>query len=208
MLRALGRGGAQGEDAGIGSVIVSPESVIGLLAEPDRLRVFAALVLGARSVAEASRAADLDQRAVVRALQRLNAGGLVERVDQQYRPVPEVFKQIARTTAAPARTEEHGYADQRVETVLRTFVKDGRLTALPAQAARRQMLFEHIVRSFEPGRSYAEAEVNAILRAWTDGGACDHVTLRRYLVDAGLLARESNHYWRTGGWVDVLNRPG
>jgi hypothetical protein len=183
------------------------EGVVGLLAEPERLRVFAALVLGARSAAEAGRAADLDQRAVGRALQRLEAGGLVERVGQQYRPVIEAFKQIARVSAPPAKAEEHGYADQRVETVVRTFIKDGRLTALPAQAGRRQMIFEHIVRSFEPGRNYAEAEVNTILRAWTEGGAIDHVTLRRYLVDAGLLSRRGNAYWRTGGWVDVLDRP-
>jgi hypothetical protein len=189
-------------------VSLSPETVIGLLAEPERLRVFAALVLGARSAAEASRAADLDQRAVGMALQRLEAGGLVERVDQQYRPVLEAFKQIARTSAPTPTTEEHGYADQRVEAAVRTFIKDGRLTALPTQASRRQMIFEHIVRSFEPGRIYAEAEVNVILRAWTEGGATDHVTLRRYLVDAGLLSRQGSDYWRTGGWVDVLDPPG
>jgi hypothetical protein len=185
---------------------VSPETVIGLLAEPERLRVFAALVLGARSAAEVGRAADLDQRAVGRALRRLEDGGLIERVEQEYRPVIEVFKQLARTAAPPAKPEEHGYADQRVEMAVRTFIKDGRLTALPAQAARRQMIFEHIVRSFEPGRSYVESEVNTVLRAWTEGGACDHVTLRRYLVDAGLLSRQGNDYWRTGGWVDVLDR--
>jgi hypothetical protein len=189
------------------SVFVSPETVIGLLAEPERLRVFAALVLGARSAAEVGRAADLDQRAVGKALQRLEAGGLVERVNQEYRPVPELFKQIARTATPPAEPEEHGYADQRVEIAVRTFIKDGRLTALPAQASRRQMIFEHIVRSFEPGRTHTEAEVNTILRAWTEGGACDHVTLRRYLVDAGLLSRQSNDYWRTGGWVDVSDQP-
>ena len=183
---------------------MTPDTVIGLLAETDRLRVFAALVLGARTATDVSRATGLDQREVGRALRRLEGGGLVELADDEYRPAVEVFKEIARTTAVPAKTEEHGYADQRVETVLRRFVRDGRLTALPAQAGRRQMIFEHIVRSFEPGRNYSEAEVNAILRAWTEGGASDHVTLRRYLVDAGLLSREADNYWRSGGWVDVL----
>lgn len=31
----------------------------------------------------------------------------------------------------------------------------------------------------------------------------DHVTLRRYLVDAGPLAREAGVYWRSGGTVEV-----
>jgi hypothetical protein len=182
--------------------------LIGLLAEPERLRVFAALVLGARTAAEVARAAELDQRAVGRALRRLEGGGLVERAGDEYEPVPGVFKQIARTAAPPPKTEDHGYADQRVEAVVRKFVRDGRLVGLPAQAGRRLMVLEHVVQSFEPGRTYTEAEVNAVLRAWTEDGAADHVTLRRYLVDAGLLSREGSAYWRSGGWVDVLDTPG
>jgi hypothetical protein len=33
----------------------------------------------------------------------------------------------------------------------------------------------------------------------------DHVSLRRYLVDERLLAREGDTYRRCGGWVDVLD---
>lgn len=46
---------------------------------------------------------------------------------------------------------------------------------------------------------YAERDVDAVLRAWHD----DHAALRRYLVDEGLLGREANVYWRTGGSVDL-----
>lgn len=186
------------------SSFVSAEILVGLLAEPERLRVFAALVLGARTPAQVAHATELDQRTVGRALQRLESGGLVERAGGEHHPVLDVFKRIARTAAPPAKTEEHGYADQRVEAVVRTFVRDGQLIGLPAQAGRRQVILEHIVQSFEPGRTYSEAEVNSILRAWVEGGSTDHVSLRRYLVDAGLLTREGEAYWRCGGWVDVL----
>jgi hypothetical protein len=47
--------------------------------------------------------------------------------------------------------------------------------------------------------------VSAVLRAWTEGGEADHAALRRYLVDHGLLSRSGGEYWRSGGWVDVLN---
>lgn len=60
------------------------------------------------------------------------------------------------------------------------------------------------MRSFEPGRRFAEKEVDVVLRAWCAGGAADHVSVRRYLVDEGLLSRERGVYWRSGGWVDVL----
>jgi hypothetical protein len=184
---------------------LSPEAVAGLLAEPDRLGAFAALVLGARTAAEVATASGLEPRAVGRALQRLADGGLIEQTGQGYRPVPDVFKDIARTAAPPVKATDHGYADQRIEAVLRSFVRDGKLVGMPAQAGRRQLLLEHIVQSFEPGRTYPETDVNAVLRAWTEGGPSDHVTLRRYLVDAGLLTRDGGDYWRSGGWVDVLD---
>ena len=45
-----------------------------------------------------------------------------------------------------------------------------------------------------PGRAYTEPEVNACLRAWLAGAGAmldvDHVELRRWLVDTGVLARD------------------
>jgi hypothetical protein len=86
-----------------------------------------------------------------------------------------------------------------VDKILRTYLHDGRLTAMPRSGRRRQIVLEHIVQLFEPGRRYAEVEVNLILRqVWDDVAA-----LRRYLVDAALLDRAAGEYWRIGGPVDV-----
>jgi hypothetical protein len=56
-----------------------------------------------------------------------------------------------------------------------------------------------VAQEFEPGRQYREAEVDEILKEVYD----DHASLRRYLIDEGMLARESGMYWRTGGTVDI-----
>ncbi|MFO1317619.1 MAG: DUF2087 domain-containing protein [Burkholderiales bacterium] len=49
-------------------------------------------------------------------------------------------------------------------------------------------------RAFAPAREYRERDVNDVLRAWLAGtGAMldvDHVELRRWLVDTGVLARD------------------
>jgi hypothetical protein len=50
---------------------------------------------------------------------------------------------------------------------------------------------------------YREAEVNAVLKSVYD----DHAALRRYLIDEGLMSRESGLYWRTGGTVDATSPP-
>lgn len=88
-------------------------------------------------------------------------------------------------------------ADER-ERVLRTFlVPDGPLRSMPRPGRKRQIVLEQIVTVFEPGRRYAEVEVNATLRAFHP----DVAALRRYLVEAELMERAEGRYWRIGGWV-------
>ncbi|MBB5868680.1 hypothetical protein F4553_002059 [Allocatelliglobosispora scoriae] len=86
------------------------------------------------------------------------------------------------------------------ERVLNTFLKDGRIVTMPAKAGKRRVLLEHVAAAFEPGVRIPEREVDAVLRAFYE---TDWVALRRYLIDAGLMARENGLYWRTGGPVDV-----
>jgi hypothetical protein len=70
---------------------------------------------------------------------------------------------------------------------------------MPRAGRKRQIVLDHLVQRFEPGRRYSEEQVNAALReAWDDVAA-----LRRYLVDAGLLDRADAVYWRIGGPVEV-----
>ena len=76
---------------------------------------------------------------------------------------------------------------------LAVFFRNGRLETMPAARDRRQAVLAHIASRFEPDRDYPEVEVNGILQ---DIHA-DHATLRRYLIDAGLLRRERGVYRRT-----------
>ncbi|MFD1533555.1 DUF2087 domain-containing protein [Pseudonocardia aurantiaca] len=179
---------------------MTPAEIVGLLAEPDRLSVLSALVLGARSPADVAAITGLSTREVGKALQKLQAGGLV---DDALDVRAEVLKEAARAAAPVVQAEDLGYADAGVEQVISRFVRDGRLLSFPAQGAKRRLVLEHVVQSFEPGRRYPEREVDAVLRTWTEGGGTDHATLRRYLVDHLLLAREGGEYWRSGGWTDV-----
>jgi hypothetical protein len=188
--------------------LVNQDGVVRLLAEPARLRVFAALVLGARSPAEVVDATGLDVRDVVAGLRRLADGGLVELTGDRAVPVERVFGELARqaATAQAAITkpqEDHGYTDARVAGVLRAFVRGGRLLGLPANRSRRIIVLEHLAQSFEPGVDYPEPQVNEVLAAWSAGSGVDHVSLRRYLIDEDLLRREGGIYRRSGGWTDV-----
>jgi hypothetical protein len=177
---------------------VRPEALCGLLAEEERLRVYAAVVLGAGTPSEVAAGSGLPARDVVSALRRLEQGGLVNVVEGRLVADTEAFKDAVRE-ANPSAPDEPLDPDRQRAAVLRAFVRDGRLIQLPVARAKRRVILEHIAACFEPGIRYPERAVDAILRAWYD----DYVTIRRYLIDEDMLARENGLYWRTGGYVDV-----
>jgi hypothetical protein len=86
------------------------------------------------------------------------------------------------------------------DRVLRHFLDDdGRLHTIPSKRAKLLVVLDHLAQSFEPGRRYPEAEVNAMLERFHP----DYVALRRYLVENHFLTREAGVYWRSGGTFDV-----
>jgi hypothetical protein len=175
--------------------------LVGLLADEDRRRVFAALVLGADDAETVREQSGLDARAAGRALQRLVDSGLVIRGDDGALFVlGEAFALAARAEAErEPRVDEHADAPADVARVLRAFVRDGRLLSIPSVHAKRLVVLDWLVQRFEPGRRYSEAMVNLMLgQAHPDTAA-----LRRYLVDEDMLSRDHGQYWRTGGSVDA-----
>ncbi len=81
---------------------------------------------------------------------------------------------------------------------LRAFIRDGRITALPAKRTRRLLLLDQVAQAFEPGRKYPEAAVDEVLKSIFD----DHCALRRCLVDEAFMSRTAaGVYWRAGGTV-------
>ncbi|MFC7583904.1 DUF2087 domain-containing protein [Nonomuraea antimicrobica] len=156
--------------------------VLGLLYQDDTLTTFASLVLG--------HSGDLSPKA----LRKLAGGGLAA-CDESgaWRATPERFRELLRAQAEPA---EPLSPDERV---LRTFLVDGRLTTTVMRRDKRLVVLRHIAAVFEPGVRYPEKDVNVALRAFHD----DYAALRRYLIDEGLLSREDNVYWRSGGHVEV-----
>jgi hypothetical protein len=83
---------------------------------------------------------------------------------------------------------------------LRAFIRNGRITAVPAKRTRRLLLLDQVAQAFEPGRKYPESAVDHVLKEVFD----DHCTLRRYLVDEEFLSRTAaGVYWRAGGTVNA-----
>ena len=99
-----------------------------------------------------------------------------------------------------AESREAG--DERMKALLRAFLRDGRLVRLPAKFSRRKQVLRYLaMRDFRPSARYTERQVNDVLRNWCEGAETDHVSVRRYLVDYGILARDdAGEYWLLGAW--------
>jgi hypothetical protein len=79
--------------------------------------------------------------------------------------------------------------------VLRAFIRDGRLVSIPARDKRRQVIYRYLRdQVFTEDRPYPEREVNQRLALFHP----DVATIRRGMVDAGLVTREAGSYRRLG----------
>jgi ArsR family transcriptional regulator, arsenate/arsenite/antimonite-responsive transcriptional repressor len=85
--------------------------------------------------------------------------------------------------------------DEKSRKVLKSVLDaQGHIKQIPLLPAKLRPLLEYLIPNFEFDRDYTEREVNEVLRRFNE----DTASLRRHLVDAGLLAREDNgsRYWR------------
>jgi hypothetical protein len=173
-------------------------TIAGALADPDRRRVLAAIELGAATLHDAAGGSGLTDSRAAKALARLVDSHLVVCDDDGgLRVDGSAFRRAARVALARPPSDEHAGEPPERRKVLEAFVRDGRITSMPTVPWKREIVLDWLAGRFEVGRHYSEPDVTAAL----EGHAEDRVSLRRALVDAGLLDRAEGEYWRSGGTV-------
>ncbi len=180
----------------------SPEELLRALADPDRLAIAGALAKGPRTAEELGPALALTPAVVRRHAAKLAAVGVVavEADRRTYRLRPETLRRAA-LRVGPSRDPglALGAVYEEEEAVLRHFFVGGKLRELPAKHAKRLIVLTRLALEFEPGVRYRESEVNAQLKRYHP----DYASVRRALVDEGLLSRGAGSYWRSGGPAEV-----
>lgn len=87
------------------------------------------------------------------------------------------------------------HGTEKIVQALRRLLANGPLAHLPLRPEDMDVLLALAAAKFVPGRAYRERDVNDVLSSWLETfclpGGADHVTLRRALVDARLLARDA-----------------
>jgi hypothetical protein len=172
-------------------------SFVKAMASADRLRIIGVLVRGRATQAEIAEKLHLHVRDVFDNLSYLVNVGVVNDIDGVYDLDEKAIETLARGQFESKRKSYIPQEDQKEDTrkVLKNFLHaDGTLKQIPPIGNKLLIILNFIVDAFSFDTNYTEKEVNTILRRFH----LDTAALRRYLVDYGLMARESDgtKYWR------------
>ena len=186
---------------------LDPDTIRALraLVDPGRLRLLG-LLAGAPMTREAlGDAIGQPPNALIRPLEQLIAAELVEarpakggaRFALRADRVGAIARRLAALDRGSDRADDELAALQDIPRedakVLRGYLEDGRLTTIPAQSSKRLVVLRWLLdRVFTEDREYPEKEVNQLIALVHP----DVASLRRYLVDAGMVTRDAGKYRR------------
>lgn len=169
------------------------------LADKSRLQILKSLTLEDMYVERLAERLGLTAPTVSFHLKKLADAGAVTCYKTQYYTMyslrREIF-QIDLLEILSADSDEADLQTQRDEEyrqkVLASFFEYGRLKSIPTQKKKQRIVLEELVGAFDHDKTYTEREVNILLADFHD----DFCTLRKGLVEEGLLARQNGQYRR------------
>ena len=169
------------------------------MAHASRLRLLGILAVGEHSVRDLAEKLDLKEPTVSHHLAIMHEAGLVTMkavgTSHLYTLDHTTLQRLSRELLSPARVAalgEEAEGDAFERKVLRTFLDGERLSKIPDQRKKRQVILRWLVERFERDTRYHERELNAIIKRHHD----DTATLRREMIIEGLMRREADVYWR------------
>jgi hypothetical protein len=177
------------------------------MADESRLKIIGLLSTAEHSVQQLASMLELKEPTVSHHLAVLKQLDLLRlRADgnfRWYRLNEEVLGKISRAVFSRdsiARLAISAGARGSERKVLDNFIDGERLLEIPVSYRKRLVILKWLINFFEPGISYTEAQVNAILKPHHH----DCATLRREMIGCGMLARDKSIYrrrpeseWRT-----------
>lgn len=166
-----------------------------LLADETRLEILNILLREDCYVEKIAYELSLTPATICYHLKKLEAAGVVNCSRSQFYIIYSLNREIFDKSLYELIKEDTPATDgeEKYETeVLSHFFKYGKLTQIPTQRKKREIILRKIAEEFQSGRKYTENEVNEIIHRFHD----DHCTIRREMIACGIMARENEIYWR------------
>lgn len=185
-------------------------AIMKALADESRLAIVSSLLERPQYVEEIAKRHALAPSTVSFHLKKLEQAGLISSRKEQYYVVVSANKPLLDTTlrelvavCATGKALQDERLDEYRRKVIATFFPHGVLEKLPAQHKKRLIVLELFALRFAAGQRYTEAEVTGLIRPLYD----DYCTVRRLLVDEGMIRRDDNGYWREAGAAEAAPVP-
>lgn len=164
-----------------------------LLADETRLDILNLLLKEDSYVEKIACELSLTPATICYHLKKLEAAGVVNCSRAQFYMIYSLNRDIFDRPLYELIRKEEPVVDTeekyRKEVVSR-FFKYGRLTQLPSQRKKREIVLQEIATRFEANRTYDEKEVNEIIHQFHE----DHCTIRREMIACGIMTREREIY--------------
>ena len=166
------------------------------MSNPNRLRIIGMLSQTPQPVAEVAARLEISIKEAANHLAYLEHVGAILKNDESYTLNDDRLATLAREKLAQKRPSFAPPAglDEKSKRVLKAHLNpDGSIKQIPAQP-KLQVILAYLAGFFEFNTNYTEKEVNTIIKRFN----IDTAGLRRDLIEAGMLARESDgsRYWR------------
>lgn len=165
-----------------------------LLADETRLEILNILMREDSYVEKIACELSLTPATICYHLKKMESAGVVNCSRSQFYIIYSLNKEIFDLSLgevikkdSPAIDEEEKYKKE----VLSNFFKYGRLSQIPTQRKKREIVLHEIAKSFETGRRYGEKEVNEIIERFHE----DYCTIRREMIACGIMDRDREEYW-------------
>jgi len=169
------------------------------LADKSRLQILKSLAIEDMDVERLAERVGITAPTVSFHLKKLGEAGAVTSYKKQYYMMYTLNRSVFETSILDILLEKSDEAELQEkrdeeyrQRVISSFFEYGKLKTIPAQRKKKLIVLEVIVQAFEFDKIYTEKEVNITIADFHD----DFCTLRRHMVDEGIMGRDAKGYWR------------
>ena len=170
-------------------------ALLKLLADETRLEILNILLKEDSYVEKIACELSLTPATICYHLKKLESAGVVNCSRSQFYIIYSLNREIFDKPLFALIKKDEAVVDieeKYKKEVLSNFFKYGKLTQIPTQRKKREIVLAAIVEQFEFEREYPEKEVNEIILRYHE----DFCTIRREMIAFGMMSREREIYKR------------
>ena len=165
------------------------------LGDESRLHIVQILLQGESYVELIASRLGLTSATVSHHLKKLEEAGLVECHRTQFYMIYSLNREIFDKPLFELIKKDEEIVDTEEKykkEVISNFFKYGRLTQIPTQRKKREIVLAEILKQFDVDREYGEKEVNEVILRYHE----DYCTIRREMIAFGMMTRDHERYKR------------